>query len=653
MLALLTAIATASTLAVLPFDEGSAPDDLDGFGHALSAMLTTDFTLVEGITVVERGRLDDILAELDLSKTEFVDKKTAVSMGKGLAADHVVTGVYSVIGEDLVLDARIIHVESGKVARAGRAQGPLSDFVGVEKKVVDILVEDLALTLTGAAHRKIIGRTETENLDAFSKYGKGLLEQREGDAAAAKAAFEAALVADPAFAEAKEALARVEARVVASVAGRTQAKLDAKKLHDKQALMQSVDERDRKKSFRHTEESVAEWLLRLDALKSTEQHCVRYEEMLAYARREGLPDDRYSWPGLPSAIAHRGVAMGRWKPDPGWEETFAPQPPGHHPPPLDWAFGQVPYELARVGRRPGEFIWDIYGWVGDPADMERGKSDGILGALHGCYEGDEEVRALRALIATLDGDPALDRPYSDYEHFSVADGLRAHLASTMAWKQGPSAEVEATADWLLAEAEAYKGTDEEFHAQSLAQRIVGYGKRWTTQQERLREDQAKAEMSKRKRLGYDEPTLVGILEALVRQDPERIVTSGLCEHVVGTKSKQAQSMLDRLSDSLEDGRDPKWVYDEVWHTIASTRDLGCLAGTDGRFSTISELYAFVDAVKLPEEPSRDCRTWVRNYAAYQNPGARMDPEQFPQPATMYATMALDEYYRLELMGCLD
>ncbi len=69
-------------------------------------MLITDLVGVSEMRVVEREKLEAVLAELKLSTSAFVDPATAQKLGKGLAATHILTGAYLVSGPALHIDAR-------------------------------------------------------------------------------------------------------------------------------------------------------------------------------------------------------------------------------------------------------------------------------------------------------------------------------------------------------------------------------------------------------------------------------------------------------------------------------------------------------------------------------------------------------------------
>ncbi|MCO4746647.1 MAG: hypothetical protein KC912_17770 [Proteobacteria bacterium] len=648
MLSLLFTIASASTIAVLPLERGSAPEAYDGLGHALAAMITTDLTKVDGLTVVERARLDDILGELELSTTDFVDKRTAQQLGRGLAADHVVTGTWSVVGESLVIDARIVRVETGKIAKADRAKGTIDDFVTVEKAVVEALIEDLEVTLSGAERRKIIGSAPTESLDAFSQYGAGLVHTLEGDDDEARAAFTAALVADPDFAEAKAAVERLGAAVEAVTERREAARLDAAADRYERAITESVDERTRKKGFRHDAGSLAEWVLRLDALERIGEHCVRYEEMRAYLEREGLPTSRPEH--LTQETLRRAIALGKFEDRPGWEDAFV-DPPNGNPYallPSEWS---LPLSgLMAPVRSPDHFLWEFYSLAGSPSQVE--DKAGMVSSLHACFDGDEEVAELRRIHSSLQGDPGLAHDFDSDHGFTVSDALDAHLASTRVLHQGLDAEAEAlSAAWL---ARVEPGSLDEFYANNMSARIVSSGEAWIRHQEALKREAREAELRSVKRMGMSEEELLGVARAYAETNTELIEVEGpFCSSLAETRKSAAEHKLEFIAKRQAEGHDTTHNIDDLWWVVASARAVGCLKGVPAELDSIEAIYAVTDAVQIPDKPNEACRSQLKTYvSSYQNSGARMDPEAFPGPAAMYALVTLDEWFRLKTMGCL-
>jgi len=198
------------TVAVAYFDDNTGEPTLAPLRKGLADMLITDLAAIGSIRIVERERLNAVLAELELAQGTFIDPATAQKLGRGLSARYILTGAYTVSGEDMRLDARVVEVESGKVAAAEKVEGPKSAFFALEKELVDVLVKTLDLKLAFAEKTKLRS-VPTESFDAWLAYSTGLDAVDRGDTAAAQQQFRAALAADPGYATAKTALGRLEA----------------------------------------------------------------------------------------------------------------------------------------------------------------------------------------------------------------------------------------------------------------------------------------------------------------------------------------------------------------------------------------------------------------------------------------------------------
>src|SRR5687767_1567048 len=98
--------AAVFTLAILPLTKGAGSEEYAGLGKALAGMITTDLSQVEEIQLVERERLEDLLGEINLGKSGYVEGKTAQKLGKGLGAGYLVTGSYSIISNTFLINTR-------------------------------------------------------------------------------------------------------------------------------------------------------------------------------------------------------------------------------------------------------------------------------------------------------------------------------------------------------------------------------------------------------------------------------------------------------------------------------------------------------------------------------------------------------------------
>jgi len=202
--------AEVPTLAISYFDNNSEDPSLDALSRGLADMLITDLSVVESIRIVERARLNEILGELDLSGSSFIDPEAALALGRGLAARYVMAGGYAIVGAEMRIDARVFDVESGAVLVAERVLGPKEAFFDLQKDLVDLLIRTLGVELAPTERRQL-RRTATESFLAFTHYSRGLAARDAGDEAAARAAFQAALNADPGYAAARTGAERLAA----------------------------------------------------------------------------------------------------------------------------------------------------------------------------------------------------------------------------------------------------------------------------------------------------------------------------------------------------------------------------------------------------------------------------------------------------------
>ncbi len=150
---LLTALATAllaaalasplhaadRRIAVLYFENNGNPE-LEMLKLGLAEMLISDLTGQAGIDVIERGRINDLLGELDLQKTDKVDQSTAVQMGKLLGVERIVLGSYFELMGQFQLMGRVVDVETGQILGADQQNGAVADFMTLEDRLADGLV---------------------------------------------------------------------------------------------------------------------------------------------------------------------------------------------------------------------------------------------------------------------------------------------------------------------------------------------------------------------------------------------------------------------------------------------------------------------------------------------------------------------------------
>jgi TolB-like protein len=318
------------TVAVSYFDNNTGKAEYDPLAKGLADMLITDLGQLRALRVVEREKLNQILGELKLSRSKFIDPKTAQRLGKGLAAQFILSGGYTLAGDTIRIDARVFNVETGAVLTSERVEGKKDEFFALEKDIADALIAALDVKLASAEKSKLRANA-TQSFEAWSSYAAGLDAQDRGDAAAARAAYAKALAADPNYRAARNATERLAA-IFSQSAKQTETRFDAsfRDLDPKakdfaqrvSTLLQSLDNTRTDQLARKV--ALLTWLGRKDLLACTVvagpatgnptiivggmpqggvvSYCTQAQETLMVANR--LVDDPTQWDAIPKVCEH-------------------------------------------------------------------------------------------------------------------------------------------------------------------------------------------------------------------------------------------------------------------------------------------------------------------------------------------------------------
>ena len=163
-------------VAVLDFTNSSTDRSLDPLSQALQSMVTTDLAQANGLQLVERSRLKDIIAELRLSRSRLIDPASAMRFGKLVGATHLVAGSYTVVGDHMRLDCRLFAVESGTILLTDSAEGQKSSFFALEKELlrrVSEAVERLGVPIP-PKEKAAMAQIHTTDFEALRSYGLGM-----------------------------------------------------------------------------------------------------------------------------------------------------------------------------------------------------------------------------------------------------------------------------------------------------------------------------------------------------------------------------------------------------------------------------------------------------------------------------------------------
>src|SRR5262249_14763692 len=135
----------------------------------------TDLAASSAFALVERARLHDIQSELKLQRRSEIDPTTAVKIGKLAGASHLISGSFTIIGEQMRIDCRLVAVDSGRILLAEKVEGEKAAFFELEKALVQKVVDSLGARIA-PKERAEMSKVHTADFDAFRKFSEGIVE---------------------------------------------------------------------------------------------------------------------------------------------------------------------------------------------------------------------------------------------------------------------------------------------------------------------------------------------------------------------------------------------------------------------------------------------------------------------------------------------
>jgi len=127
----------------------------------LTDKLVAGLAAAEGLTVIERSRVAEILEEHAFAMSGVVDPASASEIGGLVAADVLVVGAVTVLAEEIDITARAVEAATGSVLAAVDvrvARAPLAAYVEADAPVA--LAPPLALSTLVFGERQKAGRYE-------------------------------------------------------------------------------------------------------------------------------------------------------------------------------------------------------------------------------------------------------------------------------------------------------------------------------------------------------------------------------------------------------------------------------------------------------------------------------------------------------------
>lgn len=132
---------TIPTVAVFDFSQDGprGSPNFPNFSEWISLLLLEYFQKQGSIEIVERKKLAEVMAELNLGSSMIADLPTKLRLGRLLGADYFVFGSYLVAGDLFLISAYLVSIRSGLIVKAADIDG--------DKSQLETMVNRLAIKL--------------------------------------------------------------------------------------------------------------------------------------------------------------------------------------------------------------------------------------------------------------------------------------------------------------------------------------------------------------------------------------------------------------------------------------------------------------------------------------------------------------------------
>jgi TolB-like protein len=189
-----------NTIAVAGFVNISGNPEDDWLGAGISETLTADAGQLEGLSVIARERVSEVLKTLAQRPGEH-GEGVLLQAGRELSARWIVSGGFQRSGDAVRVTASVTDVATGQLVGTARVDGRLQAVFELQ----DRLVRELANTLRAAVAPAATAGPETDVVEAYEAFSRGLLNRRAETFESLDRAvwlFERAVSVDPAYARA-------------------------------------------------------------------------------------------------------------------------------------------------------------------------------------------------------------------------------------------------------------------------------------------------------------------------------------------------------------------------------------------------------------------------------------------------------------------
>jgi TolB-like protein len=205
-----------ATIVVLPFENsGSYGQDREAFDAlevGLPAILAATLAAHPSVTVVDRGRLDQTLAQQKLAAAHRLDAGSATEIAKATGARYAVSGSFADFYGKISINARVVDAQTGQIRKVVSNDDPKLQDRAQLGAIVQVIAERIVGAMGLPSYPpEVAARRRAVPTDALTEFSRGLMLERRGDRAKAAEAYQRALTSAPDLDEARSGLQRVKA----------------------------------------------------------------------------------------------------------------------------------------------------------------------------------------------------------------------------------------------------------------------------------------------------------------------------------------------------------------------------------------------------------------------------------------------------------
>ncbi len=206
---------TRPTVAVMYFTNGAISNNAEyaPLSKGLAEMMITELSANTNIRVVERDRLQALMAEQELGATGRVEKETAAKMGKTLGALHMLMGSFVIDPKQRIrLDVRAINTETSELEYATSVTGKADNMLELLGALGTKLNAGLKLPAvpTGFQEGAAVGAKGPNQLRSMMLISRAIEAQDNKNPTQAVALYKEAVKANPNNVRTKTLLASAE-----------------------------------------------------------------------------------------------------------------------------------------------------------------------------------------------------------------------------------------------------------------------------------------------------------------------------------------------------------------------------------------------------------------------------------------------------------